>query len=239
MSNDTPVQPPIVINTGTAIPPGAMSVFQDLPDARIQTNFRMEVTGDDLVAIKTAAVEKQIREQAARIAADIKALQSRQTTLSREQADFLRDWTKAANGEDEKLGIFVDAARALTSREPILYYSDAVYEEKTDLLRGTITVTVQSHNSVEGHVQINFSAPAPKEFIARYDELKQIAIDIAEKSRELLSTRSALSNIEVIQRQAKAAIAKAIASKAAGGSAIIEKIEETGDISDLIDSLKI
>lgn len=223
--NGAPVVSVTTPQTGQIIP-----TYGNAEGAQIQTQFKMELNQDSLVAITVAEAEKQIRtilgeKMRAKTEQD-KTLRDLQTL----QTKSLEDWTRAQSASDPHLTPLRESLSKYF-RLSTITHSSAIYNPRTRTLNGSISFSWDG-----GSFVFSYEDTAPASYLSLLDEMDKTIKEINRLNNEILGARSALSNVDALERQAKASMAARIAQDSgAVGKALVEGLLATVNGGDLIE----
>jgi hypothetical protein len=215
-------------------PPGTIATYERGIHSQIQTQFTMNLDQDALISIAVAEAEKQIRQKVADLQRQSNRLQSRLNTLINQRDTFLASWTQNQVRNDEPLARLITAASFLLTRTPIPNYNLASYQERSSTILGRVGYNQDSFEFVR-----IYEIPAPESFLELLFEIKEASASLEESKREILGARTALNNVDALERQAKARMASKVAENTPGGRELVESILATINADSLIDTLRI
>ena len=244
MSNDTPVSfvPPVIQTIPSHIPPAQQMVaFQPISSSMAQVQNTLAFNQDNLAALAVARAETALRERAASLRDEIASLKSQITTIEKRRADFISSLPALAEtGAGPGFQPLADALQAfyhvvprirstsgptlcLTSNPPTYSVDLDLYPEHGSnfILRHTYTAALPSDNT----------------YIADGEALAALRQLQTKAEADFLATRSALGNVETIERRAKAALAKHLVSATQEGKEMVAAMESAIDIDKLVEHL--
>jgi len=203
----------------------------------IHGRMTMDINQESLVAIAVSQAETSIRARIADLVRQQNALTSEQTRLRTAQSTYLRDWTRefATTTDEKRISALLSAAKAFLGRDPLTSFSEASFDNLSRTVSGVLRVT-------EGNFSFSYiyTGEPSDEFLANRNRIEQIDRDMVPLKTALLQARTALNNVDSLERAARARIAEEVASRSGDqGKALVDGIKATVNIDSLIESLGI
>jgi hypothetical protein len=236
MQNNNNPSPYTQVN-GTVVcpPPGTLATYSQGLNSEIQTQFTMQLDQSALISIAVAEAEKQIRAKVSALQKQVTAQNTQLTQLVRQRDDFLREWTQERLRNDRRITALLDAVEPFLGRRPIPSFSSASYDRASDSLSGTIAFNERSAFTLN----FEYEEQAPPTFANLLTSITNAERTLDDLKREVLGARSALNNVDALERGARARMAAEVAKHTVGGEALVKSILETIDADSLIDSLRV
>lgn len=221
----------VVVNPG---PPNAMAVYDQVENAGIQTQLKLEVSTGDMVGIAVAEAETQIRRKVSELTKMAGLEQKALDELLSDQNEQLKSWVEGQAAEDARLPSLKAAAEAYLGKPPTVVYGVASYSERSGNFSGRLTVSGDN---------FNFAWDYEKNAGTAYqDLLKQITQQgkkVEQIKRDVMTARAALNNVDALERQAKASIASQMLSRNDVGKGLVDAVRSTINVGNLIDHLSV
>lgn len=211
------------------------TVMQDASKAQLQTSLSTVVNTESMVAIASAKAEKGLRKLLADHIAAGQQIKSEIADLERAQQEFLADFAKENIVNTGNFGPFTQALTALYGSAPVIHYGTGVFNDRTGKVSAEVEVKITGKSSSN----ITVTEEAPAAFLTRRANLQTLARTLEKADRNTLQVRAALSNVDSLERQARATIAnKMIASTGQQGKDLIAAIEASVDLDGIVGQLQ-
>lgn len=224
-------------------PTRGMAVYQPLGQGGLQTRGTVDLSIEEISAIYTIKIENAIRAKMGAISAEIKTLRKEHREIAEMQDKILRTWCEDNHkgSADAAIAALCDFLETGKGSLEAIYRDNAAYDHNTNKITCHLCISsfTDSTRTFSG-ISINrryVDDPTP-EFVTNYYKAKELVDVVKEKETELAELRTALFNIPVQQRQAKAKIAEAVASETEEGRALLSKMQDEMDVESIIESLK-
>lgn len=225
---------PVIQITGAPPAPGQIATYQNQANAGIQTRFTMDLNQDALISIAVAESEKKIRARIAELNKVVTTCTARFNALVGQRDSFLSTWTREQAKVSKDLTQFLAGVTALFAKNPRLSYDNARYEVRRHQILGSIIISWDSNN-----VPFEFATSPSDEFVKLLTDIDAATKALETAKSEVLTARSALSNVDALERQAKAQMAAKVAEQSGEeGRALVESIRSTVDADSLIETLR-
>lgn len=240
MSNDSPTINPSVPIAPQALPQGALAVFNPTADgAQLQTRMSMELTTSSMVSIAVSNAERQIRAAISGRQKELKLLEAGLDKLDTELNTYVKNFTEKQATTDSRLPILT-AALAVFGINATPVYALATYNERTGKMSGTFSFEDRGTDKSSASFQFTYQNVPDASYVEGLAQRTALVKSIELKKREILSGRSALNNVDSLERQAEASIATRLAQNSGEvGKAIVEGLNGLVNVDGLIDELSI
>lgn len=230
-NNPAVVGPAVVVNQ---VPQNALSTFNDISNTGIQTKFTMEVTTGDLVGIAVAEAEKQIRSRVAQLQRELGTANTQMNDLTGQRDTFLKTWCEDQATKDTRVAALVASAGAYLGKPPTINHAVATYSERSGNLSARLSITGKDFQFAWEYED---AAPQMYKDLLRSIEAQQKTVEALQ--RDILSARSALNNVDALERQARASIASQMAGRNEIGKQLVDAIRGTVNAEGLIEHLRV
>ena len=233
MPTDPTASSPTVVNPAQTT--GNLPVFRPSAEggSQIQKAVSMQVDQRGMVAIATAAAETQIRKEVSVRKAAVQAASAAFNAATKAIADYQELWLRGQFDGDTPLQTFLKATKALVPSTTV-EFGTTEYNRRSQRLSGCVTLQAAS----KFQYIHEFSEPADKDYQALLTTLESTTKALDEAQRLLMASRAALNNVDALERQAEAALARqAILKSGDEGADLVKAIEGTVNAGNLIDLL--
>lgn len=207
----------------------------DGSDLAISTSLRLDVTQENIVAIRVAEAESAIRTRVAQTSRELSALSSTLSSLQGQRDLYLSSWSQKKAAADSRVKPFITAASAFLNTPPRISFDTATYDPRSETINADVRITGDALS-----LEISYSDSTPSDFLSLLESIKSASDAVATKQREVAAGRLALNNVDALERQARAALAKTLVSRTGeAGRAIVEAIQHgaAANTDDLIAAL--
>ena len=244
MSETQTPTPSVVINTAPAVQdrvPQGMAVYSDPgSEGGLQQRQTVDigVSNAQVASIAVVRIEKSIRLKVSELRAHLEVLMKAQTTRVRDQNAILDSWCKTQTDADQaRINALQEALKPFTGRALTTSNGTASYNSRTHKL--SAGATFESGDTV---ISFIYSSDAPNSFIEGVKAIQEGQREIEDVQKQVLQTKTALSNMDSIERSATASIAESMLNRTEQGKAMVKAIEtasESGNVDDLIRQLSV
>lgn len=214
-----------------------LAQYQDAAGAQIQTQFKMELDQNALVSIAVADAEKGIRTRLSDLIRQQKVASESLTQSRTLQSQYLENFTRDALAGDSTN---VEALRKALVPFGVALANPAVspaeYNERSRTVSGYVEFTDKSDRILFSRT---YEAPAPASMLSAVESQKKAQKEVERLNQEILGVRSALSNVDALERQARASLAAKMAENSGDlGKQLVEGIRGTVNVDAIIDELR-
>lgn len=241
---ETPSSPSVVINTAPGVQdrvPQGMAIFSNPGDAgglQQRQTVDLGVSNEQVASIAVTRIEKAIRLKIGELRAQLEVLLKAQTTRVRDQNTILDTWCKTQTDDDQpRITALQEALKPFTGRPLTTSNGTASYNSRTHKL--TAPATFESGDTT---ITYDYTADAPNSFIEGVKAIQEGQREIEDLQKNILQTKTALSNMDSIERSASASIAQSMLNRTEEGKRMVEAIEkasESGSVDEIIRQLSV
>jgi hypothetical protein len=219
--------------------PANLPVLSDANSASalpVQSSVSIQLDQGSLAAIATAHAEAAIRTKISELRARRAELVKTYDSLQKALATYLEAWTEARLAEDAPLKDLLAAASKIFPTSALTILQPPGQDDpKRKVIETTITV---GDRNGDFYLSRDYTTALPSEVPQFRADIESAAKAIQTLDVELLQARQALTNLDSVERRARAAIGEQMALRSGeAGRALVDGIKATVNPDGLINSL--
>lgn len=235
-------QPPVTLNITTPtgeLPAGAIAPYQDSNgQLGFSTQMKLELNQDHLTSIAVAEAERQIRVRLADLQSQMAAIRRRKSDTAASIDRYLKSWCseQAALAPNRVKLAALESAITTFYPQTSISYGPATLSERTRQLSADYTLVDLQGRNVS--FTYTFTDGPSASYVEWSAEIESLTKEEEALSKQILSARAALNNVDTIERQARAGLATQLAERTGeSGQKIVAAIKASVNADNLIEFL--
>ena len=206
---------------------------KSVPSTEVKLDSLIAITKDDIVAIKVSDYETKLNNTKTHLGSLIKEIT---TTLKKQKDELDSDVnTFAASRADDKIKLAIVALKDLYGHKTNVISNCSVnaisYKSKKITFSAEVTLSDAKKHIGKASLEFRFDTKISSSLSAAKKDIDDNKLVLEDLNNQLYEVNKALTNIDVVERQAKAALAKKVIGSTIEGKQFIDSIESIPGVS--------